>query len=251
MHLLFLDESGKPGDSAFALGGIAIRADRWQDLRDGWDASCEACGWPSDKEVKWHGIRTGEVPPDLADRLFDALSAAPITCFAVVLRPIAGRRAEGLERFFADDEATYTTALTFMAERFQRFLVEADSHGVMVLDSRHREVDDRLRRFFDRLQEQGTPFTSLDRIVDSLLLGPSHFSLGLQAADLVVASTLAGRTQMGEASRRHKQLLPRFARHPATGKVEGVGLKEFPEKMKGEEPTPEKLFDTRSSSASS
>ena len=68
-------------------------------------------------------------------------------------------------------------------------------------------------------------------------------------ADLVVASTLAGRQQMGDASRWHKQLLPRFATHPATGKVSGVGLKEFPEKPQGEELPPEKLFDARSSSA--
>jgi hypothetical protein len=246
MHLLFLDESGKPSDRAFALGGVAIRADRWQQLRDGWNAACASCGWPHDKEAKWHGIRSGEVPPELADQLFAALAGAPITCFAVVLRPLAGRQIEGLERFFSDEEATYTTALTFIAERFQRFLVEADSYGVIVLDSRQRDVDDRLRRFFDRLQEEGTPFTELDRIVDSLLLGPSHFSLGLQAADLVVASTLAGRQHMGDASRWHKQLLPRFASHPATGKVSGVGLKEFPEKPQGEEPPPEKLFDMRS-----
>jgi hypothetical protein len=249
MHLLFLDESGKPGEKAFGLGGIAVRADRWHELRDAWQAALDSCDRPHDREAKWHGIRSGEVPPALADRLFAALCAAPITCFAVVLRPLAGRRVEGLERFFADEEATYATALTFIAERFQRFLGEQDSYGVIVLDSRRRDVDDRMRRFFERLQEEGTPFTDLDRLVDSLLLGPSHFSLGLQAADLVVASTLASRSQLGDASRWHKQLLPRFARHPATGKVGGVGLKEFPDKPQGEEPPPQKLFDPRSGGA--
>lgn len=249
MHLLFLDESGKPGDKAFALGGVALRADRWHELRGLWEAAQSECGWPHDKEAKWHGIQTGEVPPDLADRLFAALCDAPITCFAVVLRPLAGRQIDGMERFFADDEATYTTALTFIAERFQRFLGESDSYGVIVLDSRHREVDDRLRRFFERLQDEGTPFTELERIVDSLLLGPSHFSLGLQAADLVVASTLAGRQQLGDASRWHKQLLPRFARHPATGVVTGVGLKEFPAKSHDPDASPEKLFELPTTSA--
>jgi hypothetical protein len=249
VHLLFLDESGKPGDKAFALGGVAVRADRWHELRDVWQAACSEHGWPHDKEAKWHGIRSGEVPPALADALFATLCEAPITCFAVVLRPLAGRQVEGLARFFEDDEATYTTALTFIAERFQRYLVEDDSYGVIVLDSRQRDVDDRLRRFFERLQENGTPFTELDRIVDSLLLGPSHFSLGLQVADLVVASTLAGRTHMGDASRWHKQLLPRFATHPATGEVSGVGLKEFPDKPAGEPDPPAKLFDMRGKSA--
>jgi hypothetical protein len=246
MHLLFLDESGKPGDTAFALGGIAVRADRWPDLRDLWEKAQDDEGWPHDKEAKWHGIQTGEVPPALADRLFGALSDAPITCYTVVLRPLAGRQMDGMERFFVDDEATYTTALTFLAERYQKFLSEQDSYGVIVLDSRQREVDDRLRRFFERLQDEGTPYTELDRIVDSLLLGPSHFSLGLQAADLVVASTLASRTKLGDASRWHKQLLPKFASHPATGAVTGVGLKEFPSKTHGSDSAPEKLFEMRS-----
>lgn len=214
-----LDESGKPSDSAFALGGIPIRADRWQELRDGWQGACREAGWPADKEAKWHGIRTGEVPPPLADGLFAALCAASITCFAVVLRPLAGRREEGLKRFFADDEAIYTTALTFIAERFQRFLVEQDSHGVIVLYSRRDDVDNRMRRFFERLQEERTPFTGLDRIVDSLLLGPFQYSLGLQAADLVVASTLASRSQLGDASRWHKEPpAPPATRRPASSR---------------------------------
>jgi hypothetical protein len=243
MYLLFLDESGKPGDKAFALGGIAIRADQWPRLDELWETAFEAHDWPPDREAKWHGVRTGEVPDALANALFAALSEAPITCFTVVLRPLAGRRIEGMERFFADDEATYTTALTFIAERFQRFLGEADSYGVVVLDSRRQEVDDRLRRFFERLQDEGTPFTELDRIVDSLQLGPSHFSRGLQTADLVVACTLAGRLQLGDPSRWHKQLLSRFATHPATGEVMGVGLKEFPSKSHEQNSTPAKLFE--------
>jgi hypothetical protein len=245
MHLLFLDESATPREKTFALGGIAIRADRWHELRDAWRTACQAEGWPPDKEAKWHGIQTGEVPPRVADALFSALAGSPITCFAVVLRPVAGRQIEDLKRFFRDDESVYATALTFVAERFQRFLAAKGSYEVIVLDSRRREVDDRMRRFFEHLQEEGTSFLELERIVDSLLLGPSHFSLGLQAADLVVASTLAGRRALGDASRWHKQLLPQFARHPATGHVDGVGIKEFSSKERGDEPSPEKLFDLR------
>lgn len=130
----------------------------------------------------------------------------------------------------------------FLAERFQRFLSRLDSHGVIVLDSRRPEVDERMRRFMERLKRDGTPYVTLDRIVDSLMLGPSHHSIGLQAADLVVASALAARRSQGDASRWHKQLLPRFATHPDTGVREGVGLVVFPPTGKGEEQTLVKLF---------
>jgi hypothetical protein len=181
------------------------------------------------------------VPPPLADALFAAVAGADITCFVVVLRPLAGRKS--FPELFATDEDTYATALMFLAERFQRFLADRDSHGVMVVDSRRPDVDDRTRRFFERLQREGTPYQRLERIVDALFLGPSHYSIGLQAADLVVASTLASSGgQLGDASRWHKQLRPRFARHPATGQIDGVGFKVFPGRIKGEEEPASKLF---------
>jgi hypothetical protein len=239
VHLLFLDESGKPSDPSFAVGGVAVRADDWASVRDGWNSGLATAGWPPDKEIKWHATRTGEVPPALADALFSALSRAPITCFVVVLRPLAGRKAHA--EFFASDDETYATALTFLAERFNRFLAREDSHGVIVLDSRERETDDRLRRYFDRIHREGTRYTELSRIVDSLLLGPSHFSLGLQVADLVVGATLAAERAPGDATRWFKQLQPCFARHPDSGEVDGVGLKFFPEEPTGEAPA-RKLF---------
>lgn len=234
MHILFLDESGKPGDKLFAVGGVAVAADRWGELRAAWEAVLAAHGWPAGREVKWHGIRSGEVPPPLADALFAAVCGAPVTCFVTVLRPLAGRIAS--DPLLATDEDTYATALTFLAERFQRFLADNDSHGIMVVDSRLPEMDDRMRRFFERLQRDGTPYQRLERIVDALFLGPSHYSVGLQTADLVVASTLASQDgRLGDASRWHRALEPRFARHPATGRVDGVGLKRYPAKPVPEE----------------
>jgi hypothetical protein len=240
VHILFLDESGKPSDRTFAVGGVCVAADRWGELRGRWNDALQAHGWPADREAKWHGIRTGEVPPPLADRLFAALADAPVTCFVTVLRPLAGRKRN--EAWFASDEDTYATALTFLAERFQRFLSDRDSFGVMVVDSRSPDVDDRTRRFFERLHREGTDYLHLDRIVDALFLGPSHYSVGLQAADLVVASTLAAQDgRLGDASRWHRELLPRFARHPATGEIDGVGLKLYPDRP-GEDGPATKLF---------
>jgi hypothetical protein len=92
MHILFLDESGKPSDKTFAVGGVAVAADRWAELRARWEAALSEHRYPLDREAKWHGIRTGEVPPPLADALFSAISGAPVTCFVVVLRPLTGRK---------------------------------------------------------------------------------------------------------------------------------------------------------------
>ena len=241
MHLLFVDESGKPDERTFAVGGVVIAAPDWHVLQKRWDGALAEHGWPREKEIKWHGTRTGEVPPALADAVYAAIAGAPILCHVVLLRPLAGKKSD--PEFFESDEDTYATALMFLAERYQRFLAHHDSYGVMVLDSRRPEVDDRTRRFFERLKREGTPYVRLDRIVDSLLLGPSHHSLGLQVADLVVACTRAAQNApLGDATRWYKELLPRFARHPDTGALDGVGLVTFPGRVKAEEPAPAKLF---------
>jgi hypothetical protein len=232
VHLLFLDESGRLDQGGlFALGGIAVRDRDWPGLKEAWQETLRAHGWPLDREVKWHGIRTGEVPDALADAVFAALSTAPFTAYVAVMDLDAGPEVfpPAEHAFFRSPEDVYSTALMFLAERFHHLLVEEDDFGLIVVDSRFKEDDARLRRFFGDLAEEGTPYVKLGRIVEGLFLGPSHYSVGLQCADLVVAVTAAGQRGVGQGSGYFKKLLPRFARHPVTGELAGVGLKRFPE----------------------
>lgn len=233
MHLLFLDESGslEGNKGLFGLGGIVVRDSDWRTLRQLWQSVLQAHNWPLDREVKWHGIRRGEVPDALADAVFAALASAPITCYVTVIDLAAGPLAfpPAEYGYFRSPEDTYSTALMFLAERFDHFLQGEDDIGLIVVDSRFREDDARLRRFFSDLTEEGTPYMALDRIIEGLFLGPSHYSIGLQCADLVVASTLAAQRGVGQGSGYFKKLRPRFAVHPATGQLAGVGVKRFPD----------------------
>ena len=114
MRLLFLDESGRFGeDGLFALGGIAVRADDWRALRAGWLAPLEAHGWDLANEVKWHGIRTGYVPPALGDAVVEALARAPVTAYVTLLDLDAGAE---LTEFFGSPERTYGTALMSVSQ---------------------------------------------------------------------------------------------------------------------------------------
>jgi hypothetical protein len=234
VRLLFLDESGTPESACFAVGGVVVQADEWKEIREKWDSCLEQANWPWDKELKWSGVKSGEVPPAVADQVYECIQTLPITCFVTVLWPKRGAQSD--PHLFETPEDTYATALTFLAERFQLNLRHHDSFGVIILDSRRRELDDRMRRFFLRIQREGTPFAELDRIVDGLLLGPSHFSLGLQLADLIVGPTREAQFGMGEGSGRFKDLEPLFAHHPKTQELLGVGLKVFPDSQKREIP---------------
>jgi hypothetical protein len=230
VRFLFLDESGRlDQDQLFALGGIAIRDTDWHVLRDRWHATLRQHEWPLDREVKWHGVRSGGVPPPLADAIFETLSHAPFTAYVTLMDLELGRKE--FQEYFGTDEDVYATALMFLAERFHRLLEQEDELGAIVIDSRFREEDARLRRFFAELTDAGTPYMKLSRIVEGLFLGPSHYSIGLQCADLVVACTASAERGNAQARGYLRRLLPRFASHPATGELEGVGLKRFPEQV--------------------
>ena len=230
MHLLFLDESGQLSQKRlFAIGGVVVRDGDWHTLRNAWQETLAAHAWPADREVKWHGIRTGEVPPALADAVISTMASSPIRCYVTLLDMELG--SEVAPDFFTTDEETYATGLMFLAERFQLVLQDADDVGLIVVDSRFREADARLRRFFADLTKDGTPYSRLDRLVEGLFLGPSHYSIGLQCADLVCSITAAAERGGGQARGYLKKLLPRFATHPATGALDGVGIKRFPDRV--------------------
>src|SRR3954447_3859976 len=196
MHVLFLDESGQIGQGGlFALGGIAISDANWPELRRNWQDTLVAHNWPLDKEIKWHGIRKGEVPPSLADAVFTMLARSPLTAYVTLLDIELGRARE--PDFFETSEEIYATGLMFLAERFHHLLDAEDDVGLMVVDSRFREDDRRLRRFFADLTKDGTPYMQLPRIVEGLFLAPSHYSIGLQCADLIVAMTANAERGMG------------------------------------------------------
>jgi hypothetical protein len=230
VHLLFLDESGQLSERRFfALGGVALQDADWHTLRDLWLETLAAHDWPPDRELKWHAVRTGAVPPALADAIVRTISLSPVHCYVTLLDVELGAGAE--PEFFRTDEDTYATGLMFLAERFQLMLQRTDDVGLIVVDSRFREDDGRLRRFFADLTKDGSPYSRLDRIVEGLFLGPSQYSIGLQCADLVCAITAAAERGNGQARGYLKTLMPRFATHPATGALDGVGIKRFPEQV--------------------
>ena len=133
--------------------------------------------------------------------------------------------------FFRTPEDVYATGLMFLAERFHHLLDAVDDLGLIVVDSRFREDDRRLRRFFSDLTKDGSPYMQFPRIVEGLFLGPSNYSIGLQCADLIVAMTANADRGPVRAAATCEKLLPRFAVHPATGELDGVGLKRFPEQV--------------------
>ena len=230
VHLLFLDESGQLSERRFfALGGVALRDADWQRLRDLWQETLAAHGWPGEgDQVARDPHRRGAARARRRGRDH----ARPLAA-SLLREPLdIELGATAAPEFFATDEDTYATGADVPGRALPAPAQAADDVGMIVVDSRFREDDARLRRFFADLTKDGSPYSRLDRIVEGLFLGPSHYSIGLQCADLVCAITAAAERGNGQARGYLKTLLPRFATHPATGELDGVGIKRFPEQVR-------------------
>lgn len=237
--MLFVDESGLPGDDLFALGGVALRAEDWSLIQQRYERALAPFGRKKG-ELKWADLRRRSPRSELTAAVYDVIATSPLTCFVVRLRPRSG--ATERPDLFTSHDVTYATALMFLVERYQRYLAREESFGTIVLDAREGRQDERLRCFYDRLRRRGTPYVELERIVDSLLLGPSHHSLGLQLADFVVSITRAAAFAGFPFSDLYERLLARFDRHPVTGAIEGVGLVDYPPLTRKPDPSNSKLF---------
>ena len=96
----FSTSPASPATSSFAVGGIAVAADCWADLRARWEAALTRA-LDSRSTARRSGTASARAMCHraLADALFAAVAGAPVTCFVVVLRPLAGRKLnDGLVR---------------------------------------------------------------------------------------------------------------------------------------------------------
>tara|TARA_B100002003_G_scaffold227027_1_gene234293 strand:- start:971 stop:1651 length:681 start_codon:yes stop_codon:yes gene_type:complete len=113
-----------------------------------------------------------------------------------------------------------------ISERFQYFLQDVKSLGIMVSDHRGRDGDKMLRAHHDALVSKSAQNTSgYDRFIESLFLQDSEHSIGIQIADYVAGAVhRAYSTDDGEVA---AILRPRF-RHRKDGKISGHGIVHHP-----------------------
>lgn len=119
-----------------------------------------------------------------------------------------------------------------VTERFQYFLQditkEVGSHqfGMIIADHRMHVDDERLRRHHHSLTEKKGPTSSFySNIIETIQFAPSHFSVGLQLADMVAGAV--GRYFQHRDPRFVRQILSAF-RSSNTGEIAGFGLVKMP-----------------------
>lgn len=248
MHMLFIDESGSPppperslASPYFVLGGVVVPEEVWGKLADELrriKLRFEVAG-----EIKWRHFapaRDGRKPnalshldPERKEALRSSLYGAitryrSIRVLGVVAHVPFAYESGKVET--ADD--LYWACYRRMTERFHFYLedlgrtVGERRKGIVVCDHRAPKDDERLRELHHRMLS-GDPGTATNfrNLIEGLFIAPSHFSVGIQFADMVAGAIF--RAFSARDDRFLDQIKVSFRQAPDGG-IDGYGLVRFP-----------------------
>ena len=246
MHLLFIDESGNPsppgkqGPKHFVLGGVIIPEEIWPRLSA--DIKRLKKTYAVTGEIKWRYFIAGNQKPDnsllrldpserdqLRTQLFHALARYKSVRIISVIADVQRAYADPAIR---NDDGLYQRAYKILTERFQYFLqdLERESgqriNGLIICDHRNNHQDERLRALHQKLVNSEGIFTSsYANLIEGLFLAPSHYSVGIQFADLVAGAVFR---KFEAKDERFYDLIKPLVRTSPTGETEGYGLVKLP-----------------------
>ncbi len=256
MHLYFIDESGTPPKPTaanpkpyFIMAGLVMHEDQWHGVTSEFKTLKAKPEFNVTGEVKWRYFGAAN---DDADNSVKHLDQAARDTFRSEMCAIITRRksikiigcvtsvSAAYETDYVKDATDlYHYTYKTISERFQYHLqdlsrvVGSKQLGMVIADHRGTKQDDALRKQHDRYVDGASPFVSnYENYIESLLLTPSHHSVGIQFADLIAGAIGRAYNTRGlpNPDSKFADLLgPSFRRSPS-GKIEGWGLVKFPTK---------------------
>lgn len=208
MHLFFVDDAGSiaPGKKLshnhFVLGGLVIPEDQWHDLERDFSEIKRNFGIMG--EIKWRffGQKKGREDKDNSlshltiyerdqvrkEILLAITQYRSIKVIASVTHLPTIYHSSTIE----DPEDIYFLTYKPLTEHFQYYLQELSRNGgskingIIVCDHRNPAQDRDLRRKHAGLLTLDFLFNSkYDNLIEHLFLSPSHYSIGIQCADLI------------------------------------------------------------------
>lgn len=246
MQILFIDESGTPpaparaGQNYFVLGGVIIPEGVWHQVAGSLDDIRRRFG--IEGEIKWRFFAPGNQDADnslvhlsIADRdtvraeIFGIMTARKSIKLLAVVTSVAA--AYELRTVNTADEL-YHLSYKPITERFQYFLqdMERDTgqsvNGIIVCDHRGPRDDKRLQGLHQRLLHQDGEYASrYKNLIEGLFIAPSHWSVGIQLADLVAGAVYR---KFERDDGRFFDVIKGTFRTGPKGQIDGFGLIRVP-----------------------
>lgn len=249
MYLCFIDESGAPpkrGASTprpyFVLAGVIIHEAQWHEIARELSLLRKTSAFKVFGEIKWRffGTQNTDTRNSVAHLSIESRDEFRRRMFAILTKRKSVKiiacvtKIENAYKksYIKDEEDLYFHTYKPLTERFQYFLqdisrdVGVQQLGIIVADHRGKKQDESLRSSHQRIVEDKSSFTSkYSCYIETLFLTPSHLSVGIQFADMVVGAIGRG---FNTGDWTYFQEFRQSIRTSPTGKIDGHGIAKFP-----------------------
>jgi hypothetical protein len=253
MDLMYIDESGdtiplsQDGKKFLVLTGCIIKEEDMHAIEEKLRTIKHKYYQDSDIEIKSNFLRYAN--PDLKEysplklnskdkynelekEVSDFLKEIDVTLYSVVIHK---------EDYWSQYPAQnpYHIAYVFLLERFQKYLKSKDSLGICIIDPREGQtekhfMENELSSLHEKMRhEDGSVWTKCPNVVEKLLFSQSDQTIGIQIADMYcypIYHVFEYDKKPGDYWRFKELSLPKLYKYE--GKIDGYGLKYFPDKTK-------------------
>ena len=253
MDLMYIDESGdtiplsQDGKKFLVLTGCIIKEEDMHAIEEKLRTIKHKYYQDSDIEIKSNFLRYAN--PDLKEysplklnskdkynelekEVSDFLKEIDVTLYSVVIHK---------EDYWSQYPAQnpYHIAYVFLLERFQKYLKSKDSLGICIIDPREGQTEkhfmgNELSSLHEKMRhEDGSVWTKCPNVVEKLLFSQSDQTVGIQIADMYcypIYHVFEYDKKPGDYWRFKELSLPKLYKYE--GKIDGYGLKYFPDKTK-------------------
>lgn len=170
---------------------------------------------------------------NLESDLAELLKSISVNLYSVVIHK------EGYWKKYPSQNP-YNIAYVFLLERFQKFLSDKKSFGISIIDPREGQVEksflnDELDKVHDKLRwNDGNFWKKCPNIIEKVLFSASDKTIGIQLADLYCYPIfhIFEYNKKLEDYWRFKDLVSPKLCKDEFGKLDGIGIKFFPEESK-------------------
>lgn len=243
MKILFVDESGDPGNpnihpaatKFLIVGGTILSERNWLRLRDGVVALKRQYKISSECELKWAHLRSPRKGISLEHldfekrRVFakDFLNLVKKVRGAKIILVIIDKGKLYKKRQIGFSTINlYAEAYSVLLERFEYYLEDKNDLGLVIHDfTSNFDETEKMRRVGRKIIKNGTRWAKMTNLFETFLFVPSDQSIGVQTADFIVGAV--SRWQNAKDEQYLKIIKDKFLRNKR-GKIEGAGLKFFP-----------------------
>jgi hypothetical protein len=242
MHLIFIDESGTLSpigkhtpDDKFVLGGIVISEDTWFKVDS--DLKSLKKRFKVELEVKWRYFYQSkdkttsishldaQAKEQFRNEIFGIISKYKSIKIISAIAEVSNCY---MKSYIKSDDELYWYAYKQLIERFQYYLQDLSReagtkmNGIVICDHRERKQDKRLQIMHYKMMHEQTEFTSsFSNILEGVFIVPSHFSTGIQLADMIAGGVY--RWFAKNDDRFFRQFYTRIRKSP-DGNIEGYGI---------------------------